>query len=275
MKNEKSQINFRPELKSREIQKDKKRHILAVKQLLAEKYYLIDSPGARRDIERLMHGEPLDYVIGWLPFLGTTIDLSLRPFIPRPETEYWTKQVIEELEKSGRKSLHVLDMFAGSGCIGIAILKYLSSSRVTLADKDPRFLGQIRINMRRNKIPFSRVNLIRSDLFRNVRGKYDVILANPPYVGRAAVFDKNVGRYEPREAYWGGRSGLVAIRAFLKNAKKHLISGGEIWMEHGAWQRVEIKKMLLSFGYGHFSFHRDQYGRPRYVVIKDAQSEEI
>ena len=83
------------------------------------------------DIELLKKGIPLDYIIGYVEFLGYHIDLSYKPLIPRTETEYWvnveTKWIIESTHtKSTRNTrLKVLDVFSGSGCIGIAVYKKL------------------------------------------------------------------------------------------------------------------------------------------------------
>lgn len=250
----------------RQGRKPKRAHDVA--RLLAEKYCLGLSWGAALDIERIYNGVPLDYVIGWVPFLGSNIDLSLRPFIPRPETEFWTKKAVETLRTVKQKRpLRILDIFAGSGCIGIAILRAVPKSGVTFAEKNRRFIEEIRINLRRNGIKPARVLVVQSDIFKKIRGRFDAILANPPYVGVLSRLDKNVRRFEPKEAYWGGKDGFGVIDVFLKEARNHLLPGGTIWMEHGAWQKEPIRKLLKKFGYSRFSFHRDQYGRPRFAVI--------
>ncbi len=240
-----------------------------VARLLHEKYRLSDAGGAAADIERLASGEPLDYIVGWTPFLGADIDLSLHPFIPRPETEYWVSKFIATLKNfKQKKPPRILDIFAGSGCMGIAVLRAIPKSHVTFVEKNPRFTEQIQINIKKNAISNRRFRIIQSDIFKKVRGRFDVILANPPYVGAQSRLEASVKCFEPKEAYWGGKNGLRVIRAFLKEAKDHLLPGGTIWMEHGAWQANYIRKTLAALKYQNFSFHRDQYGRPRYVVVR-------
>lgn len=247
---------------------EKSRSAHDIVRFLAEKYNFSDAEGVAADIKRLSDGEPLDYVIGWTPFLGANIDLSLRPFIPRPETEFWTKKAVETLRTVKQKRpLRILDIFAGSGCVGIAILRAFPKSRVTFAEKNRPFIEEIRINLRRNGVQPGRARAVQSDVFKKIRGRFDAILANPPYVGALSRLDEKVRRFEPKEAYWGGKDGLQVIDVFLKETRDHLLPGGTIWMEHGAWQKEPIRKLLKKLGYSRFSFHNDQYGRPRYVII--------
>lgn len=241
----------------------------AIGQLLAEKYHIANAVFAARDIERVLKGEPLDYVIGWTPFLGCHVDLSMRPFIPRPETEYWVGEAIQSLKsRFGKKPFRCLDMFSGSGAVGIAVLKHVSAGHTAFAEKNPRFIEQIKINLRENNISKNRFRVARSNLFDGVTGKFDVILANPPYAGDKTKIHPAVKKYESREAWDGGEDGLFLIGKFLKSARNFISPGGEIWMEFGAEQAPAIALLLRRFGYSDFSFYRDQYRRVRYVVIR-------
>ncbi|MBI2406227.1 MAG: peptide chain release factor N(5)-glutamine methyltransferase [Candidatus Harrisonbacteria bacterium] len=245
---------------------------LQIRQIQRDKYHSRWSPKILKDIARVKAGEPLDYIIGWTPFLGCRIDLSAQPLIPRPETEFWTEKFIERVRHKpfaiSHKPFRILDAFAGSGCIGIAILKHLTHARVDFADIDPRVLRGIKITAQKNRIAPTRYSLIRSDVLKSVHGAYDAIVANPPYIGAAERMQPSVMKYEPQKALFGGRDGLRFIRALIKTAPQHLTANGALWMEYGPSKKNAIKKMLEAHSYRNVQFHKDQYGRWRYVTAQ-------
>ena len=100
-------------------------------------------------IKRLESGEPLDYVIGWREFLGCKIDLSGKPLIPREETEFWVERVVKDLKAKSEK-LKALDLFSGSGCIGLAVLKHCPNIKMIFGEKDPKLCKQIKKNLKLN-----------------------------------------------------------------------------------------------------------------------------
>ncbi|MCX6721343.1 MAG: HemK family protein methyltransferase [Candidatus Staskawiczbacteria bacterium] len=213
--------------------------------------------------------EPIEYVRGFTNFLQCRIDLSKKPLIPRPETEFWVQQAINDILIFSRISecpIRVLDIFSGSGCIGIAVLKHVKNSRVFFVDKDKRCLEQTKINLRINKLK----GIVRqSDVFSNIKDKYDFVFANPPYVAKNMInkIQKSVLKFEPKVALFGGNDGLYYIRKFLGQAKKHLNPNGVIFMEFSPEQKNKIEKLLKKNKYKNWQFNKDQYGRWRYVVV--------
>ncbi len=210
-----------------------------------------------KEIARLGRGEPIDYIIGWKEFLGCKIDLSARPLIPRAETEFWVEQAIKAVAKdcpwkTKGQSLAILDLFSGSGCIGLAVQKHLPNAKVTFGDLYP-------INQR----------TIKTNIFSNISGKFDIIFANPPYIPtQKSKVSKSVKNWEPKKALYAGKDGLAIIKKFLKQAKDHLKLGGRIYLEFGYGQKLAITKLLKDFNYSNWQFHRDQFGKWRWVVIE-------
>jgi len=202
-----------------------------------------------------------------IKFLNCKIDLSKKVFGPRIETEYWLEKAMKEIKG---KNLNVLDIFSGSGCIGIAVLKNVGSSRVDFIDVDENALDEIKINLKNNEIPSKRYRIIKSDLFENLKGeKYDIIFANPPYVAerRMGEVDKDVLEQEPRIALFSGKEGLNHIDKFLKKAKNHLAKDGLIYFEFDPKQKGAIREILEREGYHSFQFRKDQFGKYRWIKI--------
>ncbi len=235
--------------------------------LLKEKYNNKPSEKFYKDVDRLKAGEPIDYVIGFTEFLGCKIDLSKKPLIPRSETGYWVEKAIEEFKN--RKSIKILDIFAGSGCIGLAVLKDIKNSKVCFSEKDNKLVEQIKINCKINKINPKKYKIFKSDIFGGVKGKYDYIFANPPYIAKVKInlIQKSVLQFEPRLALFGGADGLFYIKKFLNKAKNYLNPGGAIFMEFSPEQKREIEKIIKKNKYSGSNFYKDQYSRWRWVKI--------
>jgi release factor glutamine methyltransferase len=209
--------------------------------------------------ERLSRGEPLAYVIGTQPFLGLTIGLSSRPLIPRPETEWWTEELIHHI---GTRSLRVLDLCAGSGAIGLAILKECPNATVMFGERMPSHAVQIQENLARNHLDSSRADIRAGDLFAPFTNeRFDIIAVNPPYIPEGRVLDESVALYEPNEALFGGPDGLSLIRRIAKEVPQHIVPDGELWMECDV-ETIEAATALFPKA----TIRTDQYGRPRVVV---------
>ena len=245
--------------------------------LLKEKYHNQPTKQFTKDIQRLKEGEPLAYVIGFVDFLGCKIDLSKKPLIPRTETEFWVGKVIKDIPIFCRmleckcNSIKVLDIFSGSGCIGLAILKNVKNSKVTFADKKKKCLEQIKTNLKINRrlIRTKKSKVVESDVFKNIKGKYDYIFANPPYIPikNKNKVQKSVLEYEPKKALFGGKDGLFYVKKFLKQAKNYLTSNGKIFMEFDPPQKKEIENLIKKYKYRTYKFNKDQYKKWRWVII--------
>lgn len=217
-----------------------------------------------------LNKKPIEYILGFSDFLNCKIDLSLEPFIPRPETEYWTSKAIEEIKERGRK-ISCLDIFSGSGCVGIAVLKSCPElcQRIDFAEKEKKLLKQIKINLDLNDIERNKYRIIQSDIFKNIKNKYDYIFANPPYIPLTRInkIQKSVLLFEPKKALFGGKDGLFYVKKFLKEAKSHLKKDARVYMEFDYFYKTDLEKLLKKFGYKNYKICKDQYKKERYLVI--------
>ena len=228
------------------------------------------------DRERLAKGEPLGYVIGHAPFLNCIIYLDSRPLIPRVETEWWTERAISRICERGaggakRRPLRVLDLCAGSGCIGVAIAKAIPKAHVTFAELDPAHLPTIEKNLTTNLSIDWKVcgqhKVIKSDLFEKVSGQFDLILTNPPYIDPTLDRTKqSVKAHEPYQALYGGTDGMEIINRIIAAAPEYLAPEGELWLEHEP-EQVEAISASAEASDLRARTHPDQYSQLRYSTL--------
>lgn len=244
-----------------------------IEALIRDKYQGDATPDALQgDVARLAAGEPLAYVIGWLPFLGLALRLDSKPLIPRPETEYWTEQLIAHLKErfGGAGRFRFLDLCAGSGAIGLAVLKEFPQALVAFGELAPQHAQTIHTNIRANGLDETRADIRTGDLFApfatEAGAHFDVIASNPPYIPSRRALPESVASYEPPEALFAGLDGLDLIRRIAAESRAYLEASGELWLECDIANIEEAQKLLLAAGFPAATVHTDQYGRPRYVV---------
>lgn len=236
--------------------------------LLEEKYNGAESEAFRADCLRLQKGEPLAYVIGLVPFLNTHIYLDSHPLIPRPETEHWVAHAIARAkEVHSGKPLRVLDLCAGSGCIGVAVAKAFSNAHVDFAELDEAHHPTIQKNISENGIAENRTTIFGGDLFAQIAGQYDLILSNPPYIPEASSqVAQSVLTHEPHLALFAGGDGLTLIKRIIDGASAHLMPHGLLYLEHEPEQTEAIAAHAKAQGFI-VQTHDDQYGVQRFSVL--------
>jgi len=235
--------------------------------LLREKYDGGKTEGFFADCNRLELGEPLAYLIGSVPFLNTTIYLDSHPLIPRTETEYWVEKIIIHLQTLTNTSIRVLDLCAGSGCIGVAVLKAIPSTIVNFVEIDDSHHSTIRKNIEKNGINPIRTHLCGGSLFEKVRGTYDCILANPPYIDITLNrVDADVVAYEPALALYGGKDGVAFLTDIIAQASTFLTPTGILVLEHEPEHVAYIHTIATQHGFVTTTFP-DQYEKSRYTLF--------
>lgn len=242
-----------------------------VRHLIRDKYGSLDAvseEALEKDVERLRAGEPLAYVIGWLPFQGLRIGLGSRPIIPRPETEWWTGELIKALEtRFGEQPFRLLDLCAGSGAIGLSVLARFPHAEVSFGESIALHTDQIAENVRSNHLDATRARIRRGDLFTPFfEERYDVIASNPPYIPDERELEESVSAFEPPEALYAGTDGLDIIRRIAQEAREHLLPNGELWMECDIANIEEARELVREGGAKTTEIRMDQYGRARLLV---------
>lgn len=209
-----------------------------------------------------MGGKPLWYILGSADFYGYEIKVDGRVLIPRPETELLAEMAVKTAEKGDK----VLDLCTGSGCIAVAVAKegqkLGKDLAVTASDVSEDALEVARENAEKNG---ASVTFVKSDFLDGVKGKYNIIVCNPPYIksGDITGLQREVKDFEPLSALDGGEDGLDFYRRLAKDAPRKLAKGGTILMECGAGQAQEIVKLFKKFDYTMIA--RDYNGVERFV----------
>lgn len=220
-------------------------------------------------LKRRLEGEPLAYLIGEWEFYGLPILINESVLIPRIDTEVLVETALGYL-RDKKPDARILDLCAGSGCIGCAIAKNLPGSRVVLADISPDAVSLCRKNVLHNNLN-PRVTCIDADA-REIPpmlvGSFDMIVCNPPYIPTADVdtLDITVKNYEPHLALDGGADGLDFYRIIIQNWKHILRSGGRFVFEVGIDQAEPVSHLLRMNGYKGIEVVPDTAGIPRVVA---------
>ena len=196
---------------------------------------------------RRMAGEPVAYLIGEWEFYGLTLDVCRDVLIPRMDTELLAERGILRTRGAG-EGARVLDLCAGSGCVGLAVAAQVSQSRAVLGEWSDGALRICRQNIRRNNLT-GRVVPVKMDarsLPDRGLGEFDCIICNPPYIPTADIetLDGSVRDYEPRMALDGGPDGLAFYRDITEKWRDSLTAGGRLYFEVGIGQAATVRAMM-------------------------------
>lgn len=228
-------------------------------------------------VQRHLKGEPLAYILGQWEFHGLTLQVTPDVLIPRDDTEAVCGLAIGKAMQL-RQNPRVLDLCAGSGCIGLAIASKVKDARVTLGEISPEAIRVAKKNIQDNHLA-GRVSVVQLDVREEpprFLGKYDLIVSNPPYVTAAQMeeLDPSVRDYEPRLALYGGLDGLDFYRAIVKNYAQLLRPGGSICFEFGMGQEAGVCQILMEHGFELGRLVRDSGERARAVLAHKKDREE-
>lgn len=219
---------------------------------------------------------PIAYLIGSVPF--NDLDILVEPpiLIPRPETEEWVVNLIEQLKTLKNHALTILDLCSGSGCIALALAKALPKSTVYAVDISDKAIALGIKNAKHNGI--KNVTFIQSDLFNelNTTTLFDIIVSNPPYISfdEFQEIDASVATWEDKQALVAADNGTAIINDIIEDAADYLKTSSEITntkipqltLEIGYKQAKIVKDLMISADWIDVKIRKDLEGKDRIVT---------
>lgn len=217
-------------------------------------------------VKRRGEGKPLQHLTGSVEFSGLEFICDERGLVPRPETERLVELI---LEKDWSQGLRILDMGTGSGVIGLTLAAKLGEKAgavVTMADLSESALDLAGENRLRLEIEEDRVHFAQSDLFDTISGRFDLIVANLPYISKDDMqkLSREV-QCDPQLALAGGQSGTELMEKFLNECLDYLNPGGLVAMEFGFQQAHEMQRLASQVGLGKVEILSDDSGLERFL----------
>jgi release factor glutamine methyltransferase len=227
--------------------------------------------------------EPLAYIIGEKEFWSLPFRVSRDVLIPRPETELLIERALSTISKYSEneaRSMRILDLGTGSGAIAVVMALELSAASVTAVDISYKALKVARHNAKRHRVD-NKVQFVNSNWGAGIStdSKYDLILANPPYIAEKSLdgstggagdsLQPEVSAYEPRQALDGGEKSMQSILNIAEGMVMFLNHGGWLFMEIGADQKVEVIEIFKKSGhYVNVAVFDDYAGLPRILQAR-------
>ena len=230
--------------------------------------------------QRLLQGEPVQYVLGVAEFGGRQFRVAPGVLIPRPETLELCQWVQEERKeerlrvgerslgmRGERRGITILDIGTGSGCIACTLAAELPEAQVTAWDISETALAIAQENAKRTNVhvSFEQVDALNIPLTPD---KWDIIISNPPYVceQERAAMERHVLDYEPSLALFvPDDDPLLFYRAIADYARQSLTAGGSLFFEINPLYAGQLKSLLSAMSYHHIEVRDDQYGKPRMI----------
>ena len=216
-------------------------------------------------ILRRINREPISKILGKREFWGRSFSISENVLDPRADTETLIDFVIEKPVKS------VLELGTGSGAIAVTLACEWKEVHLTAVDISEDAISMAKINAEKFNVQ-NKIHFLKSDWFESVRGSFDLIISNPPYIGLVEQDEiaAEVIKYDPEVALFAGRDGLEAYKRIIPKLANFLNPDGLVVLETGASQSNEVKKMMNEVGFIDAKIAKDLSGKDRLVSAKVA-----
>ena len=217
-------------------------------------------------LEKRRQHYPLQYILGYAHFMDYTFIVNEHVLIPRNDTEVLVETVDQLLNSKAfeSRSVSLLDLCCGSGCIGISLKLYHDNVNLALCDISKDALEVASRNLKKYQLDAA---LLESDLFTNVKEQYSIIVCNPPYIERDVIptLMPEVKDYEPMQALDGGVSGLDFYQAILADVHQYLNRDGYLFFEIGYNQGQAVSGLMKNAGFCDVCVKKDYAGLDRIV----------
>ena len=199
-------------------------------------------------IDRRKKNEPIAYIVGHKEFWKSKFKVNNDVLIPRPDTEHLVEEAIKFIPKY--RSINILDIGTGSGCIILSILKERKKCYGVALDISKKALNIAKSNAKIQQIE-NRIKFVNSDIDKFSLGKYDLILSNPPYIRNFDIkyLDKDISFYEPKIALEGGFDGYSIIKTVIEKSEMLIKRKGKIFLEVGSKQASKVSRFLNEKGF--------------------------
>jgi release factor glutamine methyltransferase len=230
-------------------------------------------------LNRRAAGEPTQHLTGKQEFWGLEFEVTPDVLIPRPETEHLIEVALDRLAvreiRAGRKQtltgegLRIVDVGTGSGCIAIALAKELAGAQITATDISQAALAVAKRNAARHSVA-DRTAFLELNLLTGLAGKYDLIVSNPPYIGRKEknTLMREVRDHEPELALYGGEEGYELYAELIAQAARTVIRGGLLVLELGHNSLPAVQPLLDPPHWTNVVVTNDLAGIPRVIAAE-------
>ena len=210
--------------------------------------------------------EPLQHILGNVEFMGKEFLSDKRALIPRPETEELVGILFDKY-KNKKGPSNICDVGCGSGVIGISLACHWPDSNIEMIDLSDQALELTEENIQSLELDSSRFNLINNNLLEGLGKRFDLIVANLPYVGSREIESLEPElKYDPVTALDGGESGLSLIEELIVQTKSNLNDGGVLALEIGDDQSSEAIQFMNDNGYKDIESLKDLSHIERFVI---------
>src|SRR5256714_5758964 len=220
----------------------------------------------RELVKRRGQGEPLQHLLGTVEFCGHIFAIDKRAMVPRPETEQLVELLVSEISDQ-KSEVRILDVGTGSGVIALSLAKEFPEAKVYAIDVSEDALALARENAAR--LGLDRVRFQKSDLFESLSERFDLIVANLPYI---SMQDRHLLArevlHDPEVALFGGPGGDELVRKLIEKAPPHLEPGGLLALEIGLGQAEGLSDFLRQKNYHDIQLKKDYSDISRFLLAR-------